>query len=78
MSFAPTDGRPLSVQSLIVEGGRQTHESFIEAGLWDEIRVETNHRLTVTDGTHAPLLPSLGRLRSHHIYDGNSLDIYTR
>ena len=36
------------IQSLIVEGGRQTHESFIEAGLWDEIRVETG-TVTVSD-----------------------------
>ena len=46
-----THQRPLSqliddlyqqgIQSLIVEGGRQTHESFLAAGLWDEIRVET-------------------------------------
>ena len=66
------------VQSLIVEGGRLTHEAFIEAGLWDEIRIETNHRLTVTDGTHAPQLPTLGRLIQHQSYDGNSFDIYTR
>lgn len=26
------------IQSLVVEGGRQTHESFIALGLWDEIR----------------------------------------
>ena len=45
------------VQSLIVEGGLQTHESFIAAGLWDEIRVETAP-VTVTGGTPAPQLPS--------------------
>jgi len=44
------------VQSLIVEGGRQTLESFINAGLWDEIRVETAP-LTVTYGTRSPQLP---------------------
>ena len=66
------------VQSLIVEGGLQTHESFLQAGLWDEIRVETNHQLMVTDGTHAPQLPALGKLRSHQSYDGNSLDVYTK
>ena len=45
------------IQSLIVEGGRQTHESFIEAGLWDEIRVETG-TVTVSDGTRAPQVPA--------------------
>ncbi|MFW5612872.1 MAG: bifunctional diaminohydroxyphosphoribosylaminopyrimidine deaminase/5-amino-6-(5-phosphoribosylamino)uracil reductase RibD, partial [Prevotella pectinovora] len=29
------------VQSLIVEGGAITHQSFLDAGLWDEIRIET-------------------------------------
>jgi pyrimidine deaminase RibD-like protein/riboflavin biosynthesis pyrimidine reductase len=29
------------VQSLIVEGGAITHQAFLDAGLWDEIRVET-------------------------------------
>ncbi|MFM6976619.1 MAG: bifunctional diaminohydroxyphosphoribosylaminopyrimidine deaminase/5-amino-6-(5-phosphoribosylamino)uracil reductase RibD [Sphingobacteriaceae bacterium] len=32
----------LDVQSLIVEGGAQTLESFIRAGLWDEARVFTS------------------------------------
>ena len=49
------------VQSLIVEGGRQTHESFLSAGLWDEIRVETAP-VTVTDGTPAPRLPADARV----------------
>lgn len=45
------------IQSLIVEGGRQTHESFIAAGLFDEIRVETAP-MVVADGTRAPQLPT--------------------
>ena len=45
------------VQSLIVEGGLRTLNSFIDAGLWDEIRVETAP-ITVTGGTPAPHLPA--------------------
>lgn len=30
------------VQHLLVEGGRTLHQSFIDAGLWDEFRVETS------------------------------------
>ena len=63
------------IQSLIVEGGRQTHESFIEAGLWDEIRVETAP-ITVTDGTRAPQLPSNVSLLSRETYDDNTLYRY--
>ena len=57
------------IQSLIVEGGRQTHESFINAGLWDEIRVETAP-VTVTDGTRAPQLPANVKINSTPIHDG--------
>jgi diaminohydroxyphosphoribosylaminopyrimidine deaminase/5-amino-6-(5-phosphoribosylamino)uracil reductase len=63
------------IQSLIVEGGRQTHESFIEAGLWDEIRVETAP-ITVSDGTPAPKLPAEVLLMSKKDYDGNTIISY--
>ena len=63
------------IQSLIVEGGRQTHESFIQAGLWDEIRVETGN-ITVSDGTRAPQLPANVSLLSRKMYDGNILCCY--
>ena len=63
------------IQSLIVEGGRQTHESFIEAELWDEIRVETGN-ITVSDGTRAPQLPANVSLLSRKMYDGNILCCY--
>ena len=58
------------IQSLIVEGGRQTHESFIQAGLWDEIRVETAP-ITVSDGTHAPQLPADAVVMSQQVFGGN-------
>lgn len=64
-----------NIQSLIVEGGRQTHESFIEAGLWDEIRVETAP-ITVTDGTPAPQLPAEVMLISKRDYNGNTITSY--
>jgi diaminohydroxyphosphoribosylaminopyrimidine deaminase/5-amino-6-(5-phosphoribosylamino)uracil reductase len=63
------------IQSLIVEGGRQTHESFIQAGLWDEIREETGN-ITVSDGTRAPQLPANVSLLSRKMYDGNILCCY--
>ena len=63
------------IQSLIVEGGRQTHESFIEAGLWDEIRVETAP-ITVDDGTPAPKLPPEVILMSKRNYEGNTIISY--
>lgn len=46
------------IQSLIVEGGSKTLQSFLDKGLWDELRVETNLGMTVSDGTRAPLIPA--------------------
>ena len=63
------------IQSLIVEGGRQSHEAFIAAGLYDEIRVETAP-LTVADGTRAPQLPAAVELISKKEYDGNTITVY--
>ena len=65
------------IQSLIVEGGRQTHESFIEAGLWDEIRVEMAP-FTVTNGTTAPQLPAEVKVYSQQVYVQNMIVTYTK
>ena len=46
------------IQSLIVEGGAKTLQSFLDKGLWDELRVETNLGMTVSDGTRAPQIPA--------------------
>ena len=60
------------VQSLIVEGGRQTHEAFISAGLYDEIRIETAS-VVVSGGTEAPHLPANVHLRQQLCYQDNVL-----
>ena len=65
------------IQSLIVEGGRQTHESFIAAGLWDEIRVETG-AITVSDGTRAPQLPTNVVLCETNTYGTNTVSAFLR
>ena len=46
------------IQSLIIEGGAKTLQSFLDKGLWDELRVETNFGMTVNAGTRAPLIPA--------------------
>ena len=66
-----------NIQSLIVEGGRQTHEAFIAAGLWDEIRVETAP-ITVTEGTRAPQLPTEATLSTFNCYHQTIVAVYTR
>lgn len=44
-----------NIQSLIVEGGSYTINSFLKEGLWDEARVFTGNQ-TFKEGTPAPLI----------------------
>jgi len=44
----------LKIQSVIVEGGAKLLQSFIDEGLWDEMRVINNYKLTVESGLDAP------------------------
>jgi len=43
------------IQSLIIEGGTETLQSFVEAGLWDEARIFTGD-LRFGSGIHAPVV----------------------
>lgn len=63
--------------SLIVEGGAKTHQSFLERGLWDDLRVETAP-LVFADGTRAPHLPGNIDLVSQEIYDHNIITTYKK
>lgn len=44
----------LNIQSVIVEGGAQLLQGFIDAGLWDEARVIENSYLKIEKGLNAP------------------------
>ncbi len=68
--------REHNLQSLIVEGGAATHRSFIERGLYDEIRTETSPLVT-GGGTPAPKLPAGLQLISSVQTDGNIINRYT-
>ncbi len=67
-----------NVQSLIVEGGAKTLQSFIDQGLWDEVRVETNYALTVARGTRAPQLPPQLQVVSTQHFGHNFIALYRR
>ena len=66
------------IQSLIVEGGAETLRSFLVQNLWDEIRVETNTKMTVGDGTRAPQIPKNAVVVSSADYDGHTVIIYNK
>jgi diaminohydroxyphosphoribosylaminopyrimidine deaminase/5-amino-6-(5-phosphoribosylamino)uracil reductase len=46
------------IQSVIVEGGAQTLQLFLEGGWWDEARVFTS-RQTFTEGVKAPMMEAI-------------------
>ena len=45
----------LNIQSILVEGGAKTLQSFIDEDLYEEIRIITNENLFVADGLDAPV-----------------------
>ena len=64
------------IQSLIVEGGAKTLNTFLADGLWDEIRVETHLKKTVSDGTRAPLIPPQAMTVAVETYDTQQIIRY--
>ena len=63
------------IQSLLVEGGAYTHNTFIESGMWDEIRVEKS-KVTISKGTKSASIPDDVLLMDEKEYDGNTISIY--
>ena len=63
------------IQSLLVEGGTTTLQSFMDAGLWDEMRVETAPKELGT-GVKAPT-PPCEKVKSEEI-DGNCIDFFVK
>lgn len=65
------------IQSIIVEGGAKTLNSFLDLDLWDEIRVEISPKY-VNNGTKAPMLPYNIRLTNSFDIDGNSIKTFLK
>jgi diaminohydroxyphosphoribosylaminopyrimidine deaminase/5-amino-6-(5-phosphoribosylamino)uracil reductase len=59
-----------NIQSIIIEGGLQTLQTFIDANLWDEARIFIG-KTTFGKGICAPLLPKLKSEK--HIIDTDEL-----
>ena len=57
----------LGLQSVMVEGGAQILQSFIDEGAWDEARVITNEHLLIQNGLPAPKLSAEQLIRSERI-----------
>lgn len=66
-----------NIQSLIVEGGAKTLNSFLDLDAWDEIRVETSQTY-VKNGTIAPILPTNLKLINSLDVDANCIKTYLK
>ena len=56
----------MGIQSVLVEGGAVTHQSFIAAGWWDEARVIINTELFIEDGVASPELKGAELVRQEN------------
>lgn len=63
-----------NIQHLLVEGGRELLQSFIDAGLWDEVRVEISRQKAI-NGVSAPVLKN-AVLNSEFCVNGNKMLIF--
>jgi diaminohydroxyphosphoribosylaminopyrimidine deaminase/5-amino-6-(5-phosphoribosylamino)uracil reductase len=58
----------LGIQSIIVEGGAQLLQSFIDEDTWDEARVITNEELQIEKGLSAPTLRNAGLINTEPVF----------
>lgn len=62
----------LQIQSILVEGGRFTHQQFIDLGIWDEAFVIKNPNLKLQEGTESPILDNAEELE-HLDFEDNTV-----
>ena len=58
----------LNLQSILVEGGAQLLQSFIDEDIWDEARVISNEEMVLGSGLPAPVLKNFGLEMSEKIF----------
>jgi len=57
----------LNIQSIIVEGGAQILQSFIDDNSWDEARIISNEHLIIGNGLPAPVLKNRQLVKRQNI-----------
>ena len=65
----------LNIQSVLVEGGTKTLQSFIDADLWDEARIITNEEMIIEDGIPAPEMHDFNLIKKEK-YFNDRIDYY--
>lgn len=66
-----------NVQSVLVEGGAKTLQSFIDQDVWDEVRVITNCTMIIEEGIDAPEMKNFNLLRQEN-YFSDKIDYFNR
>ncbi len=56
------------IQSVLVEGGAKTLQSFIDQNLWDEARVITNGEMIIEEGVDAPAMKNFYLFQQEKIF----------
>jgi diaminohydroxyphosphoribosylaminopyrimidine deaminase/5-amino-6-(5-phosphoribosylamino)uracil reductase len=67
----------MNIQSVLVEGGAKTLQSFIDAGLWDEARIIMNEELGIKNGVASPELKNFS-LEKQERYFNNLVSYYKK
>jgi diaminohydroxyphosphoribosylaminopyrimidine deaminase / 5-amino-6-(5-phosphoribosylamino)uracil reductase len=62
------------LQSIIIEGGAKTLQSFIDVNLWDEARILTGEK-SIGSGTPAPVIQ--GETRERSFVYGDKVEIFS-
>jgi diaminohydroxyphosphoribosylaminopyrimidine deaminase/5-amino-6-(5-phosphoribosylamino)uracil reductase len=56
-----------NIQSIIIEGGANLLQTFIDAGVWDEARIITNQTMIIENGTASPIFDYKSCLKQEKI-----------
>ena len=65
------------IQSILVEGGKQLLQSFIDEKIWDECRIITNKTMNITNGLNAPHISDSRTFKTEYLMN-DSIDYYVQ
>lgn len=66
-----------NIQSILVEGGTQLIQSFIDENLWDECSVINNEQLIINNGLSAPSINNAIFVKTEYLMN-DRIDYYTK
>ena len=65
----------LKIQSVLVEGGAKLLQSFIDEGVWDEVRIIKNEELIINNGLNAPVFSNSEKISEQKLLS-DTIEIY--